>query len=191
MYLILAPWNSLGQNTGVDSLSLLQQIFPTQGSNPGLLHCGQILYQLSQREAQEYWQGQPIPSPADLPDPGIKLRSPALQADSLPTELSGKLERESIRKKHNMTHLGDNKHPSLGKGLILKLSFLSLGFPGGANAGDLRDTGQIPSGGRFPREGNGNPLQYSSLENPMDRGAWQATVHRVAKSQTQLKQLST
>ena len=40
-----------------------------------------------------------------------------------------------------MTHLGDNKHPSLGKGLILKLSFLSLGFPGGANAGDLRDTG--------------------------------------------------
>ena len=77
----------------------------------------------------------------DLPDPGIKPRSPALQADSLPTELSGKLDRESIRKKHNMTHLGDNKHPNLGEGLILKFSFLSLGFPGGANAGDLRDTG--------------------------------------------------
>ena len=41
-------------------------------------------------EAQEYWSGQPIPSPVDLPDPGIKLRSPALQADSLTTELSGK-----------------------------------------------------------------------------------------------------
>ena len=41
------PWNSLGQNTGVGSLSLLQRIFPTQGLNPGLLHCRQILYQLS------------------------------------------------------------------------------------------------------------------------------------------------
>ena len=43
----VSPWNSPGQNTGVDSLSLLQGIFPIQGSNPGLLHCGQILYQLS------------------------------------------------------------------------------------------------------------------------------------------------
>ena len=42
------------------------------------------------REAQEYWSGEPIPSPADLPNPGIEPRSPALQADSLPTELSGK-----------------------------------------------------------------------------------------------------
>ena len=45
------PWNSPGQNTGVGSHSLLQRIFPTQGSNPGLLHCGQILYQLSHSEA--------------------------------------------------------------------------------------------------------------------------------------------
>ena len=44
-----------------------------------------------------------------------------------------------------------------------------------ANAGDLRDVGSIPGWGRFPGEGNGNPLQYSCLENPMDRGAWQAT----------------
>ena len=44
---IYSPWNSPGQNTGVGSLSLLQGIFPTQGSNPGLLHCRQILYQLS------------------------------------------------------------------------------------------------------------------------------------------------
>ena len=44
-----SPWNSPGQNTGVGSLSLLQGIFPTQGSNPGLLHCGQILYQLSHK----------------------------------------------------------------------------------------------------------------------------------------------
>ena len=56
-----------------------------------------------------------------------------------------------------------------------------------ANAGDLRDAGWIPGSGRFPREGNGNPLQYSSLENPMDRGAWQVTVHGVTQSQTELK----
>ena len=49
------------------------------------------------------------------------------------------------------------------------------------NVGDL---GSIPRSGRFPGEGNGNPLQYSCLENPMDRGAWWATVHGVAKSQT-------
>ena len=44
--------------------------------------------------------------------------------------------------------------------------------------------GSVPESGRYPGEGNGNPLQYSCLENPMDRGAWQATVHRVTKSQT-------
>ena len=60
-----------------------------------------------------------------------------------------------------------------------------------ANAGDAGDTGSIPGSGRSPGEENGNPLQYSCLENPMDRGAWQITVHRVAKSQTLLKQLST
>ena len=53
-----------------------------------------------------------------------------------------------------------------------------------ANAGDVREAGSIPGSGRFPGEGNGNPLQYSSLENSMDRGAWRATVHGVTKSQT-------
>ena len=63
-------------------------------------------------------------------------------------------------------------------------------FPGGSevkasacNAGDLDS---IPGSGRSPGEGNGNPLQYSCLENPMDRGAWWATVHRVTKSRTRL-----
>ena len=55
-----------------------------------------------------------------------------------------------------------------------------------ANAGDARDVSWIPCSGRSPGEGNGNPLQYSCLENPMDRGAWPATVHGVAKSQTRL-----
>ena len=50
-----------------------------------------------------------------------------------------------------------------------------------ANAGDIRDMGSIPVLGRIPEEGNGNPLQYSYLENPMDKGAWQAIVHGVAK----------
>ena len=58
------------------------------------------------------------------------------------------------------------------------------------NAGDMIDVGSIPELGRSPGEGHGNPLQYSCLENPMDKGAWRAAVHRVSKSQTQLKQVS-
>ena len=60
-----------------------------------------------------------------------------------------------------------------------------------ANAGDIRDVGLIPGSGRSSGEGNHNPLQYSYLENPMDRGAWWATVYRIAKSWTRLKQLNT
>ena len=67
----------------------------------------------------------------------------------------------------------------------------SEGFPGGsvvknlpANAGDAGDMGLILGWGRSPGGGNGNPLQYFCLENPMDRGAWWATVHGVAKSWT-------
>ena len=65
-----------------------------------------------------------------------------------------------------------------------------MGFPGGsevkASACDAGDLGLIPGSGRSSGEGNGNPLQYSCLENPMYRGAWWATVHGVAKSQTRL-----
>ena len=66
-------------------------------------------------------------------------------------------------------------------------------FPGGSvvknlptDAGDAEDMGSIPGSERSPAGGNGNPFQYYCLENPMDRGAWQATVQGVAKSQTQL-----
>ena len=55
-----------------------------------------------------------------------------------------------------------------------------------ASACNVGDLGSIPGSGRSPGEGNGNPLQYSCLENPIDRGAWWATVHGVAKSRTQL-----
>ena len=61
-------------------------------------------------------------------------------------------------------------------------------FPGGTegkvSACNAGDPGSIPGSGRSPGEGNGNPLQYSCLENPMDRGAWWATVHGVAKNRT-------
>ena len=85
-----SPWNSPDQNTEVGSHSLLQGIFPTQGSNSGLPHCRWILYQLSHQGSPRIWSGKVIPSPVDLPDPGVESGSPALQADSLPTELSGK-----------------------------------------------------------------------------------------------------
>ena len=60
-----------------------------------------------------------------------------------------------------------------------------------ANTGDVKDAGLILGSGRSSGGGHGNPLQYSCLENPMDRGAWQAMGHRVVKSQTQLKRLGT
>ena len=63
-----------------------------------------------------------------------------------------------------------------------------MGFPGGSDrkesACNMRDPGSIPGSGRSPGEGNGNPLQYSCLEKPMDIGAWWTTVSGVAKSQT-------
>ena len=66
-----------------------------------------------------------------------------------------------------------------------------MGFPDGSagkespySAGDTEDMGSIPESGRSPEGGNGSPLQYSCLENPMARGDWWATVHRVTKSQT-------
>ena len=80
-----SPWNSLGQNTGVGSL--LQGIFPTQRSNPGLLHCRQILNQLSQKGSPRILEWVAYPLSSGSSDPGIKLGSPVLQADSLPTEL--------------------------------------------------------------------------------------------------------
>ena len=76
------------------------------------------------------------------------------------------------------------------KAVYCHLAYLTWGFPAGsevkASASGVGDPGSIPGSGRSPGEGNGNPLQYSCLENPMDREAWQATVHRVAQSRAQL-----
>ena len=113
---------------------------------------------------QEYWSGLPFPSPGDLPEPGIEPGFPALEADALTSQPP------------------------------CKLSLLSIHFPGGsevkASASNAGDLGSIPGSGRSPGEGNGNPLQYSCLENPMDGGAWWATVHGVTKSRTRLNDLT-
>jgi len=71
--------------------------------------------------------------------------------------------------------------------LFIFLGHYLYGSPGGSDskesAGNPGDPGSIPGMGRSPGEGNGNPLQYSCLENPTNRGAWWATVHGIAKSQ--------
>ena len=118
---------------------------------------------------QQYWSEFPFPTPGDLLNPRIKLTSPILASGS-----------SNLRRVINW-EIGID---------VYTLLYVKGGFPGGSdgeepacNAGDL---GSIPGSERSPGEGNGNPLQYSCLENPRDRGTWQTIVHRVAKSQRQL-----
>ena len=88
-----------------------------------------------------------------------------------------------IKKKKTLNKLGiEGKLLNLIKGIHEKPTEVKVSA---RNAGGL---GSIPGSGRSPGEGNGNPLQYSCLENPMDGGAWWATVHGVAKSQTRLSE---
>ena len=103
-----SPWNSPGKNTGVGSLSLLQEIFPTQRSNPGLPHCRWILYQLSHQGSPRILECFKVPSPEDLPNPGIEPRYPTLQADSLQTELSGKPQVIGFWQTHILTFYNPN-----------------------------------------------------------------------------------
>ena len=88
---LYSPWNSPGQNTGMGCLSFFQEIFPTQGSNPGLPHCRQILHQVSHKGSPRILEWVAYLFSRDLPNPVIEPGSPALQADSLPNELSGTL----------------------------------------------------------------------------------------------------
>ena len=136
---LYSPWNSLGQNTGVGSLSLLQGIFPTQGLNPGLLHYRQILYQLSHKGSPRIlvWVAYPFSSGSSQPrnQTGVCCVADRFFANWAIREARGK---------HNK------------------------GFPGGSdrkgyacNAGDL---GLIPWSGSSHGEENGNSLQYSCLE---------------------------
>ena len=140
---------------------LLQGIFLTQESNLGLLQCRQFLYRLSWGNMKH-------------------MRSFSRgMTDSHPCFL-----------KTTVAPCQENKI----KGAWLEeeasqLVLAAKNLP--VSAGEVRDAGSIPGSGRSPGGGHGNPLQYSCLENPRDRGAWQATVHRVLKSQTQVKGLST
>ena len=111
-----------------------------------------------------------VSSSRDLPDPGrMESLSPALQVDSLP-----------------LSHLGN----LFSRAPIDLQGFLggSVGKESACNAGH---SGSIPGSRSSPGGGNGNPLQCSCPGNPTDRGVWWATVHRVSKSQTWLKQLGT
>ena len=114
---------------------------------------------------QEYWSGLPRPSLGDLPNPGIEPVSPALASGFFTTEPLGKPEILLA----TATFPGGGKEPACNAGAA-------------GDEGSIRGLGRSSGGG-----GHGNPLQCSCLENPMDRGAWWATVHRVAKSQTRLK----
>ena len=119
---------------------------------------------------QEYWSGLLIPLPGDLPSPGIELLSLTLAGGFFTT---------------GILYLG-----SPCKGAIILQLRIERGFPGGSDGKESAwiagDPGSISGLGRCPGKGHDNPLQYSCLVNPMDRGAWQATVHGVAKSQTWL-----
>ena len=89
---LLCPWDSAGKCTGVGCHALLQGIFLTQGSNPGLNIAGRFFYHLGYQGSSIILErvAYAMPSPRDLPDPEIEPGSPALQADSLPVELPGK-----------------------------------------------------------------------------------------------------
>ena len=81
---LICPWNSPGQNTGVGSHSLLEGIFLSQGSNPGLLHFRPILHHLNHQGSPGILKWEAYPFSRDLPNPGIEPGSLVLQADSLP-----------------------------------------------------------------------------------------------------------
>ena len=109
--------------------------------------------------------------------------SPNCTQANLQNYLIRKFKKESILE-------GKENHLNAGnvKAGVSQVFLVGKNLP--AYAGDVRDMGSISGQRRSPRRGRGNPLQYSCLENPMDRGAWQATIDRVAKSWSCLKRLS-
>ena len=115
---------------------------------------------------QLYWSGLPFPPPGGLPNPGIEPRGSSEPRD--------------------WTHWQVDCLPLRHLGSPVSRTLFSAKEP----PCQCRRHRFDPGLGRSPGEGNGNPLQYSCLENPMDRRAWQSTVHGVTKSQTQLKWLS-
>ena len=158
---------------GVAIPFLLQGIFPTQGLNPVLLHCRQILYRLS------HWGNSLLLLKLTLIT-WLKECLPCFSIIKLLLFLFCSL---FLRSKLLLFKLWCTSMRAFQVALVAKNP--------PANAGDIRDADSIPGSGKSPGGGHGNPLQYSCLENPMDRGTWQATVHRVTKNQTRLRWLST
>ena len=128
----------------------------------------------------EYWSGLPHPTSGDIPDTGIKPISPAAPALQMDSLLLSHWESPRLHfvnllwnRKKIMPQGADQKSfalPSLVAQMIKNLPVIQ----------------EIPGLGRYPGEGNSNPLQYSCLENPMNRGVWEAIVHGVTKIQTWL-----
>ena len=141
---LYSPWNSPGQNTGVCSLSLLQGIFPTQGSNPGLPHCRQIFYQLSNKGSPRMLES---------------LAYPFSSGSSRPRNRTG----VSCIAGGFFTSWTTRETP-----LWVSLSFPADSSVGEESACNAGDQGSIPGSGRSSGEGIGYPLQYSGLENSMD-----------------------
>ena len=169
---------------------------------------------------QENWSVLPFPPPEDLPDQGSNPCLLHWQAGPLPLSHLGAFSnvhcflnfilwrishwyiiRWNITISSNTPIIQQSTWNQLCPYLwphVLTLILIYHLFPVApvvknppAKAGNARDMGSIPGSGRSSRGGNGNPLQYSYLENPMDRGAWQATVHWVTQNRTWLKQLNT
>ena len=160
---------------------------------------------------QEYWSGLPFPSPGDLPNPGIKPRSLTMQADSLPSEPPGKpiwpsnsVPRNIFQRIENtwphkklyctwmfiialviIAKMKQSKCPPIDEWMNKLYTHTMEYFV----AIKIKICYMLQH--KWPGEGYGNLLQYSCLENPMDRGAWRAIGHWVAKSWTWLKWLST
>ena len=132
----------------------------------------------------EYWSGLPFPSSGDLPNPGMESRSPALQADSLPAKPQGKPKNTGVGSLPLLQGIFLTQESKWSL-LHCRQVLYQLSYPGSPVVKNppaiVRNEGLIPGLGRSPGEGNVNLLQYFCLENPTDRGAWQATVHRVTK----------
>ena len=133
---------------------------------------------------QEFWSGLPCPLPGDLPNPGIEPRSVTLQVDSLPAEPQGKLKNTRVGSLSLLQQIFPTQQPNWGvlhcRQILYQLSYvllLSL-FYTWQNGGSEK----LSNLSKVTGEGNGNPLQYSGLENSMD-----CIVHGVARSPTRLR----
>ena len=167
-----SPWNSPDQNTGVGSLSLLQRIFPTQGWNPSLLHCRRILYPLSHKGSPKIleWVAYLFSNRSSQPRnwtgvsciTGGFFTNWAIMLSTVTIQIRADTDNSN----------GANNKESVCQCRRYKRHRFHFWTR------------------KIAWRRDGNPLQYSCLENPINRGVSQATVHRVTKSQTWLKQLS-